>query len=70
MKINNMNTLRNTLPLFLIIILVSGSCKNIFRKDLSLTLKEYQAKGMPDINTPWSEDKLMKAHITLGNIKD
>ena len=64
-----MYRLKNTLILLFLIILVNGSCRNIFRKDLSLTLKEYQEKGMPDIDTAWPEDKLMKAHITLGSIR-
>lgn len=64
-----MYRLKNTLIILFIILLVNGSCKNSFRKDLSLTVKEYQSKGMPDIDTIWSEDKLMKAHITLGSIR-
>ena len=61
--------LKNILTISILVILVSGSCKNISRKDLSLTVKEYEAKGMPDINTPWPEDKLMKAHVALAGVR-
>lgn len=64
-----MNKLKNIIIVLFLIILVNGSCKNIFRKDLSLTLKEYQTKGMPDINKAWLQGELMKAYNTLINIK-
>ncbi len=60
-----MYKLKNTVIVLFLIILVNGSCKNIFRKDHSLTLKEYQAKGMPDINIAWPQSKLMEAYNTL-----
>jgi hypothetical protein len=49
--------------------LATVSCKSLFRKDLSLTLKEYQAFGMPDITIPWNEQLLMKAHVALSNVR-
>jgi hypothetical protein len=61
--------LKNILIISVLVILVSGSCKNISRKDLSLTLKEYQAKGMPDINKAWPQGELMQAYNTLVSIK-
>ena len=64
-----MYRLKSTSIILFLILLVNGACKNFYRKDLSLTVKEYQSKGMPDIDTIWSEDKLMKAHITLGSIR-
>jgi hypothetical protein len=64
-----MYRLKNTVIVLFVIILVNGSCKNIFRKDLSLTLKEYQAKGMPDINIVWPQSKLMEAYNTLLSVK-
>ncbi len=60
---------KNILSISILLILITASCKNISREDLSLTVKEYEAKGMPDINIPWPEDKLMKAHIALGAIR-
>ena len=64
-----MHGLKNILTISILVILVSGSCKNTSRKDLSLTVKEYEAKGMPDINAPWPEDKLMKAHVALAGVR-
>ena len=64
-----MYKLRNTVIVLFLIILVNGSCKNIFRKDLSLTLKEYQSKGMPEINIVWPQSKLMEAYNSLLTVK-
>ncbi len=69
MNTKHMYRLKNTVIVLFLIILVNGSCKNIFRKDLSLTLKEYQAKGMPDINKAWPQSELMQAYNTLVSIK-
>ena len=64
-----MYRLKSILILLFLIILVNGSCKKIFRKDLSLTLKEYQSKGMPDINKAWPQGELLQAYNTLISIK-
>jgi hypothetical protein len=69
MNTKYMNRSGNILILLITVILSAGSCKNIFRKDFSMTVKEYAAKGMPDINRPWSEQDLMKAHIALGSVR-
>ncbi len=61
--------LKETILFLLTIILVNGSCKNIFRKDLSLTVKEYYLLGMPNIDSVWNEDSYVKAHITVSNIR-
>jgi len=49
--------------------LATVSCKSLFRKDLSLSIKEYQVYGMPDITVPWNEQLLMKAHVALGSVR-
>ena len=64
-----MNCVKNIFIVLVTIILITASCKNIFRKDLSLTEKEYTAKGMPDIGKAWSEPELIKAHVTLGSLR-
>jgi hypothetical protein len=64
-----MYKLKNTVILLFLIILVNVSCENIFRKDLSLTLNEYRAEGMPDISKAWLQGELMKAYNTLVIIK-
>lgn len=69
MNFINMNSFRNILIVLAAIILLTSSCKNIFRKDLSFTEKEYESRGMPDIRKNWSESELIKAHVTLGNIR-
>jgi hypothetical protein len=69
MNIKHMYRLKNTVIVLFLIILVNGSCRNIFRKDHSLTLKEYQAKGMPEINIVWPQSKLMEAYNALLTIK-
>ncbi len=64
-----MKKLKTTIPLLLIIVLAAVSCKNIFRKDLSMTVKEYYLLGMPDADSAWNENSYVKAHITLSNIR-
>ncbi len=58
-----------TFLVLLILILVNGSCNKIFKKDLSLTVKEYQSLGMPAIDTIWSYDYLVKAHVAIANAR-
>ena len=64
-----MNCVKNIFIVLVTIILLTTSCKNIFRKDLSLTENEYTAKGMPDIGKVWTEQELIKAHVTLGSLR-
>jgi hypothetical protein len=64
-----MNILRKSSILVFAILLITTSCKKFFRKDLSLTEKEYTEKGMPDIGKVWSEQELIKAHVTLGSLR-
>jgi len=61
--------LRYTLAITLALILVISSCKPAGRKDISLTLNEYQVLGMPDISKPWDEEQIIKAHIALSNAR-
>ena len=61
--------MKNTLIILILVIFAGSSCKHSSKNDLSLTVKEYQMKGMPDIDTVWSEQNYIKAHITLGNIR-
>jgi hypothetical protein len=69
MNFRPMNSLKNISIFFFTIIIVTISCKNFFRKDQSLTEKEYMAKGMPDIGKVWAEQELIKAHVTLGSLR-
>ena len=64
-----MYRLINSLILFSLIILINGSCKNKLKKDLSLTVKEYQKLGMPDHNKIWSIEDYTKALTTLSNLR-
>ena len=66
---DNMHRLKYISFITLGLLLVFSSCKPLFRKDRSLTFKEYQLHGMPDINMPWPEDKLMKAHVAIGSVR-
>jgi hypothetical protein len=50
-------------------ILISESCKNLLKNDLSLTPEEYQKLGMPDHRNVWRFDDYYKSNITLGSIK-
>jgi hypothetical protein len=64
-----MYKLKNSLIILFLIMLINGSCKNISKKDLSLTAKEYQKLGMPDPNKSWSIKDCIDAHITLSNLR-
>jgi hypothetical protein len=61
------------LKFFLVIlmlgILISESCKNLLKNDLSLTPEEYQNLGMPDHKNVWRFDDYYKSNITLGSLK-
>jgi len=65
----DMYRLINSLILLSLIILINGSCKNKLKKDLSLTVKEYQKLGMPDQNKIWSIEDYTKALTTLSNLR-
>jgi hypothetical protein len=69
MKKHKMKHFKYILLVVVITGLATVSCKSLFRKDLSLTLKEYQVYGMPDITVPWNEQHLMKAHVALGAVR-
>lgn len=61
-----MNSYKNLIVLLFLVLLSGSSCKSLFRKDRSLTVKEYQAMGMPSVDTVWTEEKLLKAHNTIA----
>jgi hypothetical protein len=58
-----------SLILLIIAILITGSCKNSSRKDLSLTVKEYEKLGMPDLTKLWSSQAYMRAFSVLSTVK-
>lgn len=64
-----MYNFKNTLALLILLTLITGSCKKISNKDLSLTVKEYQALGMPDPDKIWATQDYLKAHGTLSNLR-
>jgi hypothetical protein len=64
-----MNILKNSLIFLSLIILINGSCKKQSGKDLSLTVKEYQKRGMPDHKKLWSDEDYIKALTTLSNLR-
>jgi hypothetical protein len=64
-----MQRMRNFLVFLILVMLTVGSCKRFSKKDYSLTVQEYMAKGMPDPETSWSVNNYFKAHITLGTLK-
>lgn len=64
-----MHKLKNAFLILFLILLANTSCKNIFRKDLSLMVKEYQSLGMPDIDTVWTYNYLVKAHGIIANLR-
>jgi hypothetical protein len=53
----------------ILVILITGSCDNLLKKDYSLTVKEYQKLGIPDHNRIWTNDDYINSNITLGSIK-
>lgn len=59
---------RNILILIFLIIGVSGSCKNLFRKDLSLTAPQYFGQGMPDHKKTWTQQDFIKAQRTMNDL--
>lgn len=65
----DMVRLRKLGLLLMVLAITAGACENIFRKDQSFTIKEYESKGMPDIREVWGEKELIKAHVTLGNVR-
>jgi hypothetical protein len=55
--------------LSLSIILMSQSCVDLFKKDLSFTKKEYKKLGMPDCAKIWSKEEYAMALSALRNLK-
>jgi hypothetical protein len=64
-----MYRLRNSLIILISGMLITGSCKNLSKEDLSLTEKEYQKMGMPVHNKIWTNDDYINANITLSSLK-
>jgi hypothetical protein len=64
-----MGRLKYILIISLVIVLADVSCKTLFRKDESLSLSEYKAMGLPDINGTWNENILLKVHVTMANVR-
>jgi hypothetical protein len=64
-----MNRLTNSIVLFVIVVLINGSCKNLFYKDHSLTIGEYQKLGMPAPDKIWTTRDYVNANITLSTLK-
>jgi hypothetical protein len=68
MKIKQVYKLRNVLIVIFLILLINESCKNDFRKDLSLTTEQYLEQGMPACNKIWTADDYQQAQITLSTL--
>ena len=64
-----MNRLSNYFTISLSILLITASCVNSSKKDLSFTPKEYQKLGMPDYAKVWSRVEYGRALSTMKNIK-
>jgi hypothetical protein len=63
MKISGSTTL------FLFTIILLTSCREIFRKDQSLTPAQYAEQGMPVWNKTWTEQDFTRANLALGSIR-
>jgi len=63
-----MYRLKNPVVILILVMLIAGSCKKS-KKDLSLTAKEYQMKGMPENDKIWSDQDYINAHNTLGSLR-
>ena len=59
----------NVYIILLIIFFVFTSCAKKIENDLSLTLKEYRALGVPDHNRQWSQDDYLDAFMALNKLK-
>lgn len=59
--------LRNIFYLGLIL-LVMGSCQKKRYRDFSLSVKEYQEKGMPDPDSIWTGEDYRQAYVVLREI--
>lgn len=64
-----MYRLKNSAFILLMTLLFSGSCKNSSTKDLSLTTKEYQKMGMPDLPELNSNHDCLKVLTTLNVLR-
>lgn len=69
MNTKYMNRLRNVLVILFTIILLNTSCRNIFRKDLSLTPQQYMGQGMPAYTTIWTEKEFQKAQNAINSLR-
>jgi hypothetical protein len=64
-----MKRLTNSIILLVILLLINVSCRNAFRKDLSLTVTEYQKLGMPSPDKIWTTKEYVNANITMSTLK-
>jgi len=63
-----MYRLKHTIILLILVFVINGSCRNIFRKDLSLTPQQYTQLGMPTYNAIWSEKDFQKAQNAINSV--
>jgi len=61
--------MKNSILLGLILFISLSSCNNAGRSDHSLTLEEYQERGMPDYNKVWSMQDYSTAFYVLNTLK-
>ena len=64
-----MYKLRNRIITLILITLITVSCNRLSKKDLSLTIKEYEMMGMPDHTKLWSSQAYSKAFTILSKVK-
>jgi len=64
-----MTILKNAIILILTVSFAAASCKKSETKDLSMTVKEYQALGMPDPGKVWKNSEYENANIMMGTLK-
>jgi len=60
--------IRNSFYLFLFV-LILGSCQKTRDQDFSLSVKEYQEKGMPDPGQIWTGKDYGQAYLVLSQLK-
>lgn len=63
-----MNKFNIFLLLSLLTIFSLISCRNLFRKDMSLTTAQYSGQGMPDLNKSWTERDFQKAQNAINAV--
>jgi hypothetical protein len=64
-----MSRMKNSFILLILIMLISGSCKNSLKNDHSLTVKEYEKMGMPDLKKLWSSKAYTQVFAVLSKVK-